>query len=548
MKSWILLSTCSLGLALLTLGCGSDGGDDTSNPSSKGSVDLDAFNTDGKGDLAKSTKLLDSVPPDAKIKGKFDPRARTYGYVVEARKGATLTFNLEATAGKDAEGVTPGSDLDMVYEVLGPFTSTKNPGEKLLTADDTSETDLSAPSTTLKVEQDGKYFIAFTSFNDTGKGDYSLDISCEGTSVQCLRPDFSKPCKKGKTFIQGAVIDDNQSWDTCEVVILEDVTIQKDATVTIKPGVEVKGNFLGAAPFGTVHLNVEGLLQAVGTQKDPIVFTNFVEEQGWGGLTFSSRENLLEHVFIINAQVGARVASSASVSINHAVIEGKSDSRNGTIGLSVLAEGDADLKHALIKQFATGVDVNQSLLVSLTESVVRDNNVGINVTGSGRTRNRCNVNVPVTPSPRPFDPKITNTDIIHNAQVGVRMLADNVFIQIENSNIADNGGHGVLFWGSQLHEESFIRNSNIIRNNGATDEVSTLQVESFHTEGTFDVTGNYWGFISDPNLGATRGGGCNEPLVFTGFSPELIATAGPTPKDLTAPVQQETFQVEQAGR
>ena len=115
MKDWIKVGVCSVALSLGAFACGGAGeGDGTE----KGSLDISSFgNDDGKGDLAKSTKLLDNVPPDAAIQGRFDPRLRTYGYVIEARKGAKITINLEATAGKDARGVEEGAELDMIYEV-----------------------------------------------------------------------------------------------------------------------------------------------------------------------------------------------------------------------------------------------------------------------------------------------------------------------------------------------------------------------------------------------------------------------------------------------
>ena len=539
MKVMMKTSMLSAIFATLVFGCGAP-----EEGTSKGGIDLDTFNTDGKGDLAKSTKLLEDVPPDAEVKGRFDPRVRTYGYVVEARAGAVLTIDLEATAGKDAEGVEPGADLDTLLEIHGPFESIKSVGEKLISADDTSDTDLSVPTSTLEVEEDGKYFIAFTSFNDTGKGEYRLNVSCEGTSVQCMRPDFDKPCEKGRQFIQGAVIEGDQTWSQCEVVLLENATIQEGTTVTIAPGVTVKGNFLGEEPFGDVSLNVEGRLQAVGTADHPIVFTNFVEDLGWRGLSFSSRENLLAHVFVENAQFAARVGSTASVAIEHAVLEGKPETRTDfdTRGLDVLSEGDADLRFTTIKEFATGVRVDRSLLVSLAESVVRENGRGIHVIGDGRTHSRCGSGN-TTPMTRVIDPKINKTDIIKNDGVGIFMERDNVFIQIEKSNIADNGGFAVDFQGTTLHEESFIRTSNIIRNNASNEETATVQVRSFHNRGGFDVSENFWNFFSDPQLGQTREG-CRE-LTFTGFSPVLIEDAGPTQEKLTEPVQRDSFMAQQ---
>ena len=545
MKEWIKVGVCGVALSLGAFACGGSGeGDGTE----KGGVDINSFGQDdGKGDLAKSTKLLEDVSPDAAIQGRFDPRLRTYGYVIEARKGAKITINLEATAGKDAAGIEEGAELDMIYEVYGLYQDPKNPGEKLISADDTSDDDLSAPTQVLEVNEDGRYFIAFTSYNDTGKGEYRLDLTCEGTDVQCMRPDFDKPCEDGRQYIQGAEIAENQTWAKCEVVILENATILEDAEVTINPGVEVKGNYIGSGQFGSVQLNVEGLLQAIGTAEAPIIFTNFVEGQGWGGLTFSSKGSSLEHVYIENAQIGVRVATDAQVDIDHAVIEGMAETRdNGdTFGLDVLSNGEAPLTHTTIKNFFEGVRVNQSELVTLEQSVIRENVNGIHVIGSGQARTSCRQNVNVTSSPRPFDPKINNSDIIHNSGTGLFMERDNVFIQIEKSNIAHNAGLGIEFRGRQLAGGSYIRESNILFNNNATEEQSAMQVRSFHDRGTFDLSGNYWHYISDPALGQTRNGCNDNAIIFTGFAPEPIKGAGPILDDLSEPVKKDTFQAEQ---
>jgi hypothetical protein len=546
MKEWIKVGVCGVALSLGAFACG--GGGEEGDGTTKGGVDVSSFGQDdGKSDLAKSTKLLDNVSPDATIQGRFDPRLRTYGYVIEARKGAKITINLEATAGKDAAGIEEGAELDMIYEVYGLYQSPKKPGEKLISADDTSETDLSAPSQVLEIEEDGRYFLAFTSYNDTGKGEYRLDLTCEGTDVQCMRPDFDKPCEDGRQYIQGAEIADNQTWGKCEVVILENATIMPDAQVTINPGVEVKGNYIGSGQFGTVRLNVEGLLQAVGTSEAPIVFTNFVENQGWGGLTFSSKGSRIEHAYIENAQVGVRVATDAQVTIDHAVIEGMAETRdNGdTFGLDVLANGEANLTHTTVKNFFEGIRVNQSELVTLDQSVVRENVNGIHVIGSGQARTSCTQNIRVTAAPRPFDPKINNSDIIHNTGTGLFMERDNVFIQIEKSNIAHNAGLGIVFRGRQLAGGSYIRESNILFNNSANEENSSVQVQSFHDQGTFDLSGNYWHYISDPALSTTRNGCNGNAIIFTGFAPEPIKGAGPILDDLTEPVKKDTFQAEQ---
>ena len=73
--------------------------------------------------------------------------------------------------------------------------------------------DIAAPPVSFEVEQDGRYLVAFSSWDDTGTGDYRLDIECEGTDFQCRRPDFVKPCTAGQIFIQGTTIAQDTASD-----------------------------------------------------------------------------------------------------------------------------------------------------------------------------------------------------------------------------------------------------------------------------------------------------------------------------------------------
>lgn len=551
--------TACLAATLFLFGaCGGD--EPTDGESKSGGIDVSSFADDGgKSDLAKSTKVIDDMKPDSTVKGQFSRKIRTYGYIVNGRKGAELKFALKTVKGSDA--ATDADSLDTMYVVHGPYKDSKNPGPKLIESDDTSDTDLNPPSTSLKIEEDGKYFIAFTSYDDTGdKSEYELNIACEGTDFQCSVPSATQPCKKGELYIQGNSITESQTWDKCDVIVLENVTIQEKATVTVKPGVSVRNNFIqgsGDDFFGEVRLNVLGTLQAAGTEKNPIRFTNFVEDRGWGGIFLSSKSNTIEHAYIENVQVGVELAENASATLDNVVLEGdprvsvEAPDRNtlfaqlrqtrSTAGVLVGPNAEATVKRSLVKKFREGFRILRSTLVSMEDSVVRYNRTGIYVEGEGgQVRTSCNTRQPAPPQ-RFFDPKVDHTDIIDNADFGFLLRQDGVFIQVQKSNIVDNGRDGIRLEGGGLTEDSFIRENNIYGNNGATDMESTVQVASFHASGAIDLSNNYWKFISDPNLSQTRQtcNTTNAPVIYTGFSPTLIEDAGP--RGITEQIKEDSF-------
>jgi len=97
---------------------------------------------------------------------------------------------------------------------------------------------------------------------------------------------------------------------SCEVVLLETITIPTGSVLTVLPGVTVKGNYLGATPYGTVGLNVVGQLQAVGTPDRPVTFTAL--GRGWKGIVLNSPSNTIENVYIEKAERFARASPDAT--------------------------------------------------------------------------------------------------------------------------------------------------------------------------------------------------------------------------------------------
>lgn len=508
-----------LTLGALATGCANDG---TSESSTKGSIDLaGSFSADdGKADSAKSTKLLDDIAPDSVVAGTFDPRVRVYGYVLDAKKGAKIIVSLEATAGADARGPAEGAALDTVMGVYGPFTSVKKPGSQIAESDDNGES-LGAPSISFEVKDDAKHLISFSSWEDTGKGKYALRVACEGTDFQCRRPDWTRPCTNQTLYVQGSQINEDTTWDKCEVVMLEPLTVAKEKTLTVKPGVVVKGNYLGSDTFGTVTLTMEGTLQAAGTREHPIAFTSFKADRGWGGIVLRTKGNTISNAFIEKANVGVRIESKAGGTITDTVLEGSFKSGSNTLigatGISAGSDAEAIFTRALVKGFNEGLTLSNSQKLIVEDSVIRDNGTGVRINGSNPLTQCYSAPIPAVWR----DPIFTHTDITANG-TGLIIAGSDVFVQVTQCNIINNKGAGIEIRGGALHPDSFIRQNNIFGNNG-----TSWQVRTYHQTGTLDLSSNYWVHISDPELSNMRRSDCNGTISFTGFHPVPVTDVGP---------------------
>ncbi|MFN3201239.1 MAG: right-handed parallel beta-helix repeat-containing protein [Bradymonadia bacterium] len=505
--------------ALLTFGCG---GEETTESNS--GVDIAAFDS-AKTDIGKRAKLIDNIGLDSEIQGQFDPAVRTYGYIIEAKKGAKLQITLEGFAGEDARGIEAGAELDTIMALYGPYESGENPGEKLIEHDDNGRS-LSPAPIQFEVEQDGKYLIAFTSFDDTGSGKYTVKVGCDGTDFQCQRPDFDKPCEEGKLYVQGGVVEEDTTWDTCEVILLEPTRVAEGKILTIKPGVEVKGNYLSpnGQNFGNVTLTAS-TIQAVGTPEHPIAFTAFTD-RGWGGLVLTGESSSLDNIYIEKANVALTLRNGATGTVSNSIIQGNFEvggaSVMGQAGIRATADVDANFIRAEVKGFQIGIDAQNAEHLVIEDSIIHGNNSGVRVSGQNRINGCRNVAQPQVWR----DPKFIHTDIYDN-QTGIEIWGSDILIQVEKSNIIKNRGFAIDIQGGTLNPESYVRDTNIFENNRATATDNTMQIRSFHRTGRVDISDNYWRFISDPQLSTSWNTQCNGQVDFSGFHPEKVSDAGP---------------------
>lgn len=506
----------------------------------------DATATDDADLMIHRVKSITAISLDKPVKGKFERKVRVYGFTFEAKAGAIVRVSMKANAGSDAADLAKGAELDTVAAVYGPLSGEKK-GKQLAQADDGEDGSGTAKLPAVKIEQDGKYMIVLSAWDDPGTdGTFELNAACEGTDFQCARP-VAKKCKDDTRYIQGGEVIGTETWDSCNVVLLEEIHVAKDAVLTIAPGVTVKGNFLGSAPYGNIGLVVDGKVQAVGTQDQPVVFTAL--KDGWKGLVLNGDSNTLKNVFVEKAQTGVEVHGSNNtfedLNINSGALgmEIAANSKQNAISRIKVSKSDRGLllskgSQAIIDDSVflgrddgkgVGIEANEGelsqfrralvagfgdgLKLNATALEVYDGTITNNVRGATLTGPRAGVNpvwpgcptaqiAPPSPPPPPAisfyprDPAFYRCDITKNKEYAVRLDAPELLV-IEESNVKGNGA-GIIIYADGLNADSRIVKSNVYGNGD-----KPVQVDSWHREGTLNISGNFWNQISDPELSAS---------------------------------------------
>jgi hypothetical protein len=415
------------------------------------------------------------------------------------------------------------------------------------------------------VPQSARYLVMFESHVDTGTGEYRLSLGCTGTEFQCQQPTWDRPCRQERRYVQGAVLEG--VVDTCETIVLESVTVPVGKTLTIKPGVEMEMNYLGAGAFGTVTLSALGRLESIGTEEHPIRFTSHSvhtpadspngvvhQPRGWAGILLGGEvEHEVRHTFIEYANNAITVNQGARAQVSDVVLDGLTvQNQVPRAGVTTNADVQATFTRALVKGFQIGLFFQSSLNLLVEDSVVRNNQNGVWISGANPVTSCPNPPAPPAPSFVWRDPVIRHSDIYENTNWGVYVYGSDILVQIEKSNIRNNR-HGIGIHGSMLAQGSFIRNNNILGNNPIANAPAGttpygFQIQSYHRTNTLQVQDNYWMYHSDPELAAMRNLPCSNAgaVSFTGFQVDPIADAGPRPQDLCESVRSETWSAAQA--
>lgn len=493
--------------------------------------------------MSGAAHILDDIDLNSVVQGRFQDRVRVYGYTVEVKAGAVLDVAIRTKAGSNSSDTAPGAALDTVAAVHGPMKGTKR-GPQIAYSDDTDES-TAAELPPIEIEQDGQYLVTMSSWSDPGNGTYEIETRCTGTEFQCRRPVNDLPCEAGTQYIMGGPTVETTTWSKCNVVLLETTTVAADSILTVRPGVTVSANYLGTTRFGDVSLVVNGTLQAVGTERHPVLFTGL--RDGWKGIDLRGPSNTLEHVYVEEAEIGVTTTGRGNT-FRDLVVDasdtgirfdrGSTDNivqrvhvANVRNGIQILGSGAAiddsvvtgtgvergtgiwaedgqasRFRRALVAGFDFGI-WSRSTELEVQDSTIVNNKKGVTVTGDP-TGVHAAVTCPTFPQvappspPRPTfptswrpDPIFTRCDIIANSEYGIRIDSPELLV-VQQSNIRRNGA-GIVISSDSLHPDSRIERSNILDNG------TGAEVDSWHLNGTLDISDNYWAQISDPELSAS---------------------------------------------
>jgi hypothetical protein len=522
----------------------------SSQSGGSGSAPFDDVAVGGKADQAQWTHIIDDIELNSTIDGKFSDRIRVYGFTVEAKAGATLSVEVTTKAGTTSGDVPAGTALDTVIAAYGPMEAQKK-GPRIAYADDNEAGGGGAAQLpALKIAQDGKYIVVMSTWNDPGAGSYKIKVGCAGTDFQCRKPVTNAACTPGTRYVTGGTVIGTEEWKDCEIVLMETIEVAKDAVLTVRPGVTVKGNYIGTDAYGTVQLVVNGTLQSVGTSQNPVVFTAL--KNGWKGMVLNGDSNTLQHTFVEKAETGVTVQGShntlLNINVNSGItglyfVKGSQDNKVARARLSQVRDGihlagSADISDSVFQ--GPGTDVSKvtgsgiwgdagtplshvdrclftnfpaGMYLASTEIEVHDttlvNNArGVFVTGANpgvHPAYTCPAVPQAATTPPQYHPPMPSTwgrdpifircDVIKNIEYGIKITAPELLV-IEECNVRDNGA-GIVIESDSLNNDSRITKSNILRNG------TGAQVDSYHVNGTLNISGNYWAQLSDPELSAS---------------------------------------------
>lgn len=514
--------------------------------------DKDEFSFDGllgeggKADMLSSAHIVREADLNSTFTGDFDSHVRVYGFSVQARVGAVLDIGMLTEAGADSIDAREGESLDTIMAVYGPMQGGQA-GDLIVQVDDDASGE-AAQLPPIEIEQEGEYLVLLSTWNDPGRGRYIMELTCEGTDFQCRRPTEALPCEEGTEYIMGGQSIGTATWNRCNYVLLEETHVEPEAVLSIEPGVTVKGNYLGEGEHGNVRMVVDGVVQAIGSEEHPVLFTSLESDRGWGGLVLNGRSTL-RHAYVENARTGIEVVGDGNrledIDINssqtgllfkgetegHRIARGRiAKVANGIVmeqtvvtiedtvilglqtGSGVGIQGRdttaSFFRRALVSGFGTGIDLNSAEL-EMEDATISNNDRGVHVTGEDAGVEPAHTCPPIPnftsartqswpPRPTVFrrDPVFRRVDLVDNAEYAVRIDAPELLV-IEDSNVRNNGA-GIIIASSSLHDDSRITGNNIHDNGGGL-----MQLETFHNDGTLDISGNYWAQISDPDLSAS---------------------------------------------
>ncbi len=144
---------------------------------------------------------------------------------------------------------------------------------------------------------------------------------------------FAKPASADTTYVSGLIV--NQSWTSAEspYVMTGDILI---AGLTVYPGVEILAG-------GNYEFQVAGVINAIGNEQNPILFSTISSVASWKGILFQNSNpgsNLKWCIIEKSINSGIRIVESLPTLIHCNIRNNQSASHGGGIKISNTIPGD----------------------------------------------------------------------------------------------------------------------------------------------------------------------------------------------------------------
>lgn len=204
----------------------------------------------------------------------------------------------------------------------------------------------------------GTIVVSFTAGNTAGAGSVTLSIADKSNRSDDATAVVNVVAEQ-TVFRVNSNITENTSWESGKIYILETrIAVEAGATLTIQPGVIVKGE-AGTGPNATALLVARGAkLMAEGTADAPIIFTSVADEIIPGQIASPNLDSDLNGLWggvivLGNARISA---SNESGDVSQVQIEGiPTSDPNGLYGGDNDADNSGVIKYISIRHGGTNI-------------------------------------------------------------------------------------------------------------------------------------------------------------------------------------------------